>query len=188
MNWSNILNYIVIFVFSISLLYYLFALKYYCFPSDTKIIFRKFVFKEKIMALVKIAIMALFIFTINSENVLTIIAAVLSVLVFTLSILNDNLIVRAKDYLYINAFKVPIKNIKEVETAKSGKLLKIKLSYNLKEKKLTKAEKKYRDSLNKVRDKDAIEKLVREELKNLVIQDLVLEANLGNILVESLNK
>lgn len=188
MNFSNILNYLVIFVFSISLLYYLFVLKYYCFPSDTEIIFRKFVFKEKLMALVKIGIVALFIFTANTENILTIISSTLACLVFSISIINDNLIVRTKDYLYINSFKVPIKNIKDVESSKSGKLLKIKISYNLKEKKFSKSDKVQLEKLKKSGDKNAIEKLIKEELKNLVIQELTLDIASGDKLVKSLNK
>lgn len=188
MNLSNIINYVAMIVFSAALLYYLFAIKYYCFPSDGPVIFRKFVFKEKMMALVKVVMVILFIATAKADNIYSIVIAVLAFLVFSLSIINDNLIVRTKDYLYINAFKVPIKNIKEVEALKSGKLLNIKLSYNIKEKIVTSEEKKEIARIKKTGDKEAAEKLMKQELKNLVIQRLTLPMDLGNKLVESLSK
>ncbi|MGL4773525.1 MAG: hypothetical protein ACRC2K_08190 [Clostridium sp.] len=187
MNWSNILNYIVIGVFTLTLLYYMFALKYYCFPSDKKIYFRKFIFKEIKMALIKLAIVALFIITMDRNNVLSITVSVLALIVFLLSIINDNLVVRADNYLYINAFKVPASNIKHYEVTKNGEYSTIELFYTLEAKKASKVDKKKMKHLNASQKRKAASKgISAEDRKMFITQTIKVKNSEGQALLSSI--
>ncbi|MGL5150645.1 MAG: hypothetical protein ACRC7N_08765 [Clostridium sp.] len=181
---ANFINYLAITILSLGLLYYLFALKYYCFPSNKKVYFRKFIFREIKMSLIKLAVVMVFFITTDKSNILSIAVTTLAITVFILSIINDNLVVRADDYLYISAFKIHKSSIKHYEVEENGDKSTIEIFYSLLTRKLSNKEQKRLKQLDAIQRKKAEQKgISSEERKRFITQKLTLpNAEVKNLL------